>query len=466
VVPVVATPRRGGDDEEDGGVARHDLLQSAENVKQFVREVVKASATDLFFKLCMSDSVTPSVWRDSIRQYAEAARKAASLSPTLKVVVFLDESNTCRNMCMTAEVMTCNTLDGEPLPSNLFFVGAVNPLSNVDADAASRNQFTGVSDVLDSQDYVVYASPPTMQRLHRSVGDFGDDERDTFTRAYFRDSNLGVAASLRHYFQQQCSNATLEDDFFRMASRCINAAHTFVERARMHRVKPSIRDVVRCLRLFDFFLTQPYSDVFTHAMSPLYTTGADDGSGVTLSTSSESFVDVVKRQFDKMQKRLRTGVKVGTSLTLMSAWKALVLSIALVYYLRLDSRYDRGGGAAPEDLRAAFIAAFDRSVRAPPAMQDVVRQYPLAHVLSEQSRAFYALCVVPPGIAPTRALVENVWAVAVCVQACVGVLLTGPAGCGKTLAMQIVLSNLRGLGSEQEAFTNLKSIRTFAYQCR
>jgi hemicentin len=148
------------------------------------------------------------------------------------------------------------------------------------------------------------------------------------------------------------------------------------------------------------------------------------------------------------------------------AWKALVLSIALVYYLRLDSRYDRGGGAAPEDLRAAFIAAFDRSVRAPPAMQDVVRQYPLAHVLSEQSRAFYALCVVPPGIAPTRALVENVWAVAVCVQACVGVLLTGPAGCGKTLAMQIVLSNLRGLGSEQEAFTNLKSIRTFAYQCR
>jgi hypothetical protein len=53
-----------------------------------------------------------------------------------KVVVFFDELNTCKHVCLTAEVFG-GTLDGDPLPDNIFFVGAINPLRLPEAAPAA-----------------------------------------------------------------------------------------------------------------------------------------------------------------------------------------------------------------------------------------------------------------------------------------------------------------------------------------
>jgi hypothetical protein len=55
--------------------------------------------------------------------------------PPFKVVVFFDELNTCRNVCLIAEVFA-GTLDGELLPENMYFVGAINPLRSRPAPGA------------------------------------------------------------------------------------------------------------------------------------------------------------------------------------------------------------------------------------------------------------------------------------------------------------------------------------------
>ena len=91
----------------------------------------------------MSDGVTPDVWRKSIEEIAAAARELGLRTPPgrqpFRVCAFIDETNTCVNACLTSEVLTNNTLDGEPLPDNIFWVGAINPL------VAAANRATSVS---------------------------------------------------------------------------------------------------------------------------------------------------------------------------------------------------------------------------------------------------------------------------------------------------------------------------------
>ena len=133
------------------------LLGSSANVQKFVKELVESKPTNLFFRVCMSDGISPEIWRSKIREIAAAARDIASrgsLDKPFRVCAFVDEANTCVNTCMTSEVLTSNTLDGEPLPDNIFWVGAINPLSKGDlvTDAmTAANQFTGVEDAMDSQ---------------------------------------------------------------------------------------------------------------------------------------------------------------------------------------------------------------------------------------------------------------------------------------------------------------------------
>jgi hypothetical protein len=207
-----------------------------------------------FFQINMSDSVTPTEFRARIREFASAAMYVREKSPPgrapFKVVVFLDELNTCRNVCLTAEVLSGGTLDGEPLPDNIFFVGAVNPL-RIPADAGAapaagagagagagaapqRNPNTGLAeDAMDKQEYIVYDMPPTVQNLVRDVGEFGNTERGDFINAFVTDTNLAMSKSLQDTLGDASTN------LMPLAAQMIDVAHTFVQDADMHRVKVS-----------------------------------------------------------------------------------------------------------------------------------------------------------------------------------------------------------------------------------
>ncbi len=136
----------------------------------------------------------------------------------------------------------------------------------------------------------MYALPLSLQDLERDVGEFGARDRNDFISVYLKDANLAVSANLKSSIGPVGPTSILP-----LASRLINHAHQFVESARLHRVKVSfcrvciesvvmlcrlcvkmsvqtvyrdpewnpmfaqvsIRDIVRCFKLFDVFLTGP-----------------------------------------------------------------------------------------------------------------------------------------------------------------------------------------------------------------
>jgi hypothetical protein len=45
-----------------------------------------------------------------------------------------------------------------------------------------------------------------------------------------------------------------------------------------------------------------------------------------------------------------------------ASWRALVLSIATCYYLRLDSKYSKDGGVTVRNLRQEFLERFQQAL--------------------------------------------------------------------------------------------------------
>ncbi|MCO5584286.1 hypothetical protein L7F22_038210 [Adiantum nelumboides] len=71
---------------------------------------------------------------------------------------------------------------------------------------------------------------------------------------------------------------------------------------------------------------------------------------------------------------------------------------------------------------------------------------------------------IPPGIAINSSLLENVFVVLVCLLNYIPVFVVGKPGSGKTLALHIIYSNLRGTDSKDEYFRKLPRILFLSYQ--
>jgi hypothetical protein len=132
-------------------------------------------------------------------------------------------------------------------------------------------------------------------------------------------------------------------------------------------------------------------------------------------------------------------------------WNAAILSVALAYQLRL-----------PAHLRIQWAARVDVLLvehKSPKHLRAA------GVVMSKCIDRFFAGTHVPQGIAPTSALKENVFATVLCVVARVPLNITGPPGCGKTLAVQTVVENMRGASSMMPLFKLLPNLQQMPYQC-
>ena len=133
--------------------------------------------------------------------------------------------------------------------------------------------------------------------------------------------------------------------------------------------------------------------------------------------------------------------------------RALLVSLGLVYYLRLAER-DRGSYAAflniqCQDLQVGSIVNFTK------AFNDELDWY-----MDRMS--------LPPGIAKTRALKENVFANIACCQTHTPLIIIGEPGTSKTLSFNLVTSTLKGKSSKNEDLRNVnvfRALQPFFYQC-
>ena len=126
--------------------------------------------------------------------------------------------------------------------------------------------------------------------------------------------------------------------------------------------------------------------------------------------------------------------------------RSLYLSLALVYYFRLNKVYrERYAEEMSNDIRYNFL-----------------------DILNSELKWFMDNMSIPPGIANTQALRENVYAMVICIMNCIPLIITGPPGTSKTLSFKIVQANMRGDVSPMPLFCNTELfnlITSHTYQC-
>ena len=129
---------------------------------------------------------------------------------------------------------------------------------------------------------------------------------------------------------------------------------------------------------------------------------------------------------------------------------AVMVALGIVYYLRLTSKFR-------EDYRA-FLDAVDR-------MEGEITFF---QAYNRELRWYIELFELPPGIAKTTALMENVFAIIACAVTHTPLIIVGPPGSSKTLSFNIASANLKGKESRIEIFREtdiFKSLDSHFYQC-
>lgn len=113
-------------------------------------------------------------------------------------------------------------------------------------------------------------------------------------------------------------------------------------------------------------------------------------------------------------------------------WRALCLSISTVYQMRLSSGsagyLDQGPRPSGSDLRSDFLASLWGVIYAYDDMAMLSEKLPFKEIVDESLQHVYKNTAIPIGIAPTRALQENIFVCVTCFTACLPIIITGPPG--------------------------------------
>ena len=125
--------------------------------------------------------------------------------------------------------------------------------------------------------------------------------------------------------------------------------------------------------------------------------------------------------------------------------RAMSLSLGLVYFMRLSLEYREKYQIFLDDLGLKFSETFEDEL-----------QWLIKHV------------ELPSGIAKTKALKENLFAVIACTATHTPLIIVGDPGSSKTLSFNVAISNVQGKESRNEVFRNIDvyhSLHPHFYQC-
>lgn len=125
-----------------------------------------------------------------------------------------------------------------------------------------------------------------------------------------------------------------------------------------------------------------------------------------------------------------------------------------MYYLRLGAH----GVNKEDDFRRKFR---NRLASACGGAQDANVEEALCSSMS----ALMDQTLLDDGIASTRGLQENVFMVVVCCLAKIPLMIVGPPGSSKTLAVTVVAENARGAYSKSDFYKAIAALIPFHYQC-
>ena len=131
--------------------------------------------------------------------------------------------------------------------------------------------------------------------------------------------------------------------------------------------------------------------------------------------------------------------------------RAVLVALGLVYYMRLTSQY-----------RKRYGIWLDRPHK------NLTGEITFSRVIEEELNWYAERVELPPGIAKTQALKENLLATIVCCVTRTPLIIEGAPGSSKTLSFNITVANLKGKESKRPTFQETSifhALDPHFYQC-
>lgn len=332
----------------------------------------------------------------------------------LDTILFFDEANTTEAISCIKEVLCDGTVDGEPLvpDSGLRIIAACNPYRKHTQEMIDRLESAGLGYRVRAEEtaerlgsiplrqlvYRVHALPPSLRPL---VWDFGQLS-DEAERLYIQQIVQRLAAS----------SLGLEHWAVKVITEVLSASQTFMRRKDDECGFVSLRDVERCVKVFQWFYE--HSPLLLRQLESYLSKAGEDNPG----------------DFERNP----------------VLW-SLVLALGVCYHASLEQK-----DAYREAIRCFLPEPFNDS-------RVILEEISLVQDL------FLDGVALRKTIAKNLALKENVFMMVVCIELKIPLFLVGKPGSSKSLAKTIVADAMQGPAAHSDLFRSLKQVHLVSFQC-
>ena len=323
--------------------------------------------------------------------------------------IFLDEINTCDHISFLSDMICRRKLGPVSLPPNLSLLAACNPyrLRNdnqvLTAGLPMRN--AGAKKQLkDEYSRLVYRVNQLPESLLNYIWDYG---------------SLGVNDE-KAYIERMLDETHFSNKV-KLMTELIFTSHEFLRKEQNNPFCVSLRDVNRYRILVQWFC---------HEI----------------------------RERLALQKHLsgETGKWNQTALQFDVSTRAIILALAHCYQSRIS---DSGKRSDYQMKMVSIFQNFDLAGDEYPKFYDQFDS-----IVRAEQEDYLNRMNIPEGVAKNDALLENVFVLLVCILNRIPVFIVGKPGSSKSLAVQLIRSNLRGRDSEDEYFKKLPQLYIVSYQ--
>ncbi|CAF2907340.1 unnamed protein product [Rotaria sp. Silwood2] len=315
--------------------------------------------------------------------------------------VFFDEFNTTSSIGLFKEIICERTLLGEPLPDNMIFLGACNP-----------QRWTKTTNILHDN-IGIKKNPYDIQRLNAHLGresliyhvvPIPETMLEYIWDYGFLDGETEIVYI--RTMLNKCNKLANETSWYDYTVSLVAISQQFF-RVNEDTSSVSLRDVARFCRFYNWLLNLPREFMYENVR-----------------ISNQEFTE-----------------------------QTTLVALLLTYYLRLSSF----------EMRESYLNNISVVLKNKFRNWSHVPTF-LTRLLQKQQKNLMTKIKLPPGTAINRALIDNIFVLFACILNRIPVILCGKPGSSKTLAVNIILNNLKGKRSNQKLFHTLPELVPSSYQ--
>ena len=419
----------------EGSCTSSEHLLAVDDLELFLDLVLDMKPKKLFFKQMIYKGLPLKSLSSTICAAKEAAlaHQNGGGDRALRVLLFLDEANTTSHMGHLKDLIADHRWGNEDLPSNLSIIAAINPTSvlrlplgrNMEPSQIQTDFSKDTSQLKASDGRSYFKVRPPHQSL--AALEFYFREMDPVADAEFWEASVELGHTEICKEEQNTIIKYVLD------------GQTQLREAAIPNVHPSIRDLVRALKIFKYFRTSYFGAILL---------GEATIKRKDASVDLEPELDVHRRPVPFTA----------------HFWKALFMTLGLCYYLRLENHVlPMEDAALPPTTRAAFM----RNINARYQLDRLInhKDVTFQKTLDDAFQFLYDHSTIPDAVAPTAALKENIFVTVVCTDMMVPYTICGLAGTSKTLSATIACDNMKGLSSTSPLFRHCARMHFYRYQC-